>query len=90
METRSWDGGYRGTYLGNGYLGTAHDAERYGHGSPRCPLPAYSAGFYEVEHLATIPSPLALDLHVGDQHFGADPARVKDFRQSLEHAATVC
>jgi trehalose/maltose hydrolase-like predicted phosphorylase len=83
METRSWDGNYRGTYLGNGYLGQRMMQSGIGMGL-QGPLPAYTAGLYEAEHLAVIPSPLALDLRVGDQHFGADPARVKDFHQSLD------
>src|SRR5689334_18833118 len=46
METRSWDGSYRGTYLGNGYLGQRMMQSGTGMGS-QGPLPAYAAGLYE-------------------------------------------
>jgi trehalose/maltose hydrolase-like predicted phosphorylase len=50
---------------------------------PAGSLPAYMAGLYEEEHLVTVPSPTALDLVVGDEHFMADARRVRSFRQTL-------
>ena len=51
METREWANGYRGTYLGNGYLGQRMMQSGTGMGKDG-PLPAYVAGFYDQSHFA--------------------------------------
>lgn len=82
LSTSSWDDGYQGAYLGNGYLGsmfhqTGTSVSRTG------PEASYVAGAYEHEALASQPPLLPLEITANGQTFGADGKRVRNYRQEL-------
>lgn len=82
LSTDTWDDAYRGAYLGNGYLGqrvmqsgTALSGEQA--------EPAFMAGGYRRESLATVPPLLPLRLESGGKIWGADGASAKKYHQEL-------
>jgi trehalose/maltose hydrolase-like predicted phosphorylase len=82
LSTDSWNGEYRGAYLGNGYLGQR--LMQTGTGiSATGPQPAYMAGLYASEALVTLPPLLPLEIRSNGRVFGAEPAHVKQYHQEL-------
>src|SRR4051812_25792569 len=60
-------------YLGNGYIGFRVGPTGCGWNGGT-PLPAYVAGLYVNERLATIPCPGVVELRAGNEVFGAKPS----------------
>ncbi|MBM3458785.1 MAG: glycoside hydrolase family 65 protein, partial [Armatimonadetes bacterium] len=85
LTTESWDvpGGFRGAYLGNGWLGQR--LGRTGVGiSPELKEPMLLAGHYNPDDsLEALPTALPLELRVGTQVFGTDPKAVRQYQQEL-------
>lgn len=73
---------YRGAYLGNGLLGQRITRSGAGFSGDQ-PEPAFIAGAYLQENLATSPPLLPLRIEAGGRTWSGDPAQVKGYHQEL-------
>jgi trehalose/maltose hydrolase-like predicted phosphorylase len=82
LTTDSWDDGYRGVYLGNGFLGTL--VMQTGTDLPASgPLATFEAGRYVNENLLALPPALPVRIQAGSQILGSDPSKIRSFHQEL-------
>ncbi|MFN3650012.1 MAG: hypothetical protein ACK47B_10570 [Armatimonadota bacterium] len=82
LSTDSWNGDYRGAYLGNGMLGQRVSQTGIGW-SPAAAEPAFMAGLYKNEALVSLPPLTPLEIRTGERVYGGDPSHVEEYRQEL-------